>query len=126
MCIRDRYLVDAKVEDVPMPAIYDDEKSSLKVRRVLIEFPIKHLRNLAKRITYTYYLRDFNMASLELPLGILLSSFGLILGSYSWVHGLINATATQTGTLILIAMSLLSGLQLLLAFFSYDLGKQQS
>jgi dolichol-phosphate mannosyltransferase len=113
-------LTDAKVIDIPMPAHYGNEKSSLRISRVLIEFPFKHSRNFLKRIAYTYYLRDFNLASIELPLGLILSGFGLLLGAYNWVHGIVTNTATQTGTLILIAMSFLSGLQLILAFLSYD------
>ena len=110
-------LLNARVSDMNLPAIYGDEISSLKIRRVLIEFPIKHLRNTTKRIVYTYYLRDFNLASIELPLGLLLSLFGFGLGTYSWLHGLATTTATETGTLILISMSSLAGLQLILAFF---------
>jgi dolichol-phosphate mannosyltransferase len=115
---------NALVRDVDMPAIYESEKSNLKIRRVLIEFPLKHFRNFIKRIIYLYYLRDFNLASIELPLGLLLSGFGISLGLYSWIHGLITSSATQTGTLVLIAMSVLAGLQLILAFFSFDTNNQ--
>ena len=48
------------------------------------------------------------------------SGFGLILGAYNWAHGIANGTSTPIGTLVLIAMSFLAGLQLILAFFSYD------
>ncbi|CAN2228290.1 WcaA Glycosyltransferases involved in cell wall biogenesis [Candidatus Nanopelagicaceae bacterium] len=113
-------LINAVVRDVPMPAIYENEKSNLKVRRVLIEFPFKHSRNFTKRILYSYYLRDFNLASIELPLGITLGLFGTILGAYSWFQGISNGRPTQPGTLILTAMSMLAGLQLVLAFLSYD------
>lgn len=113
-------MVDAKVLDVPMKAIYENEKSNLKIGRVLVEFPFKHSRNFLKRIIYTYYIRDFNLASIELPLGVFLLVFGFLLGSYNWLHGVVTNTATQTGTLIVIAMSFLSGLQLILAFLSYD------
>ena len=113
-------LIQARVADVSISAIYGPEKSNLKIQRVLFEFPVKHARNYIKRIAYNYYLRDFNLASIELPLGVGLFSFGLILGAYSWIHGIVTATPTATGTLILIAMSFLSGLQLILAFLSYD------
>ena len=113
-------LLNARVVDIHLPAIYGEEKSNLIIKQVLFEFPIKHARNLFKRILYTYYLRDFNLASIELPIGMLLSGFGLILGAYSWIHGIVTNTATQTGTLVLIAMSILIGLQLILAFLSYD------
>ena len=113
-------LVDAVVEDVAMPAVYQDEKSNLKLSRVIIEFPYKHSRNFWKRILYSYYLRDFNLASIELPLGISLVGLGSTLGIYSWIMGILTNTATPTGTLILIAMSVLAGLQFVLAFLSYD------
>jgi glycosyltransferase involved in cell wall biosynthesis len=113
-------MVDSVVTDVSMPAIYGSEKSNLKLTLVLFEFPWKHFRNLGKRIGYTYYLRDFTIASIELPIGIALGGFGLTWGAYSWINGLITNTATPTGTLVLIAMSVLAGLQLILAFLSYD------
>ena len=110
----------ARVIDIPLPAIYGEEKSNLRIKRVLFEFPIKHARNYIKRIAYTYYLRDFNLASVELPVGLLLSGFALTLGGYSWIRGIITTTPTETGTLVLIAMCFLSGLQLLLAYLSHD------
>jgi dolichol-phosphate mannosyltransferase len=119
-------LIQARVKDVPLSAIYNNEKSNLKLKKVLFEFPAKHTRNYLKRIAYTYYLRDFNLASIELPLGLLLSGFGLTLGGYSWVHGIITSTPTPTGTLILVAMSFLAGLQLILAFLSYDTNKSSN
>jgi hypothetical protein len=78
------------------------------------------MRNFIKRIIYTYYLRDFNIASLELPIGISLFGFGFGLGAYNWINGYLTETVTQTGTLVLVAMSILAGLQLILAFLSYD------
>jgi dolichol-phosphate mannosyltransferase len=113
-------LINARVIDVSMPAIYQGEKSNLKIRRVLVEFPLKHSRNLIKRVLYTYYLRDFNLASIELPLGLFLCSFGTFVGVHNWIQGVSFQRPTQTGTLILIAMSILSGLQFVLAFLSYD------
>jgi len=113
-------LLQARVSDVPLPALYGEEKSNLKIKQVLFEFPLKHGRNYMKRIAYTYYLREFNLASIELPVGLFLTGFGLILGGYSWIHGIITATPTETGRLVLIAMSFLAGLQLVLAFLSYD------
>jgi glycosyltransferase involved in cell wall biosynthesis len=113
-------IIQARVSDIPLPALYGEEQSNLKIKRVLFEFPIKHARNYLKRIVYTYYLRDFNLASVELPVGLLLSGFAIVLGGYNWIRGIITTTPTETGTLILIAMCFLSGLQLLLAFLSHD------
>jgi len=120
-------LANIKVQDIAMPSIYGSEVSNLKIRRVLIEFPFKHTRNFFKRILYTYFLRDFNLASLELLLGTCLMVFGAVLGIENWLNGVNDKQPTPPGTLILVAMSMLSGLQFLLAFFSFDmLGKARN
>ena len=114
-------LARAVVADVPMDAIYGDEKSNLSIVRTLFEFPMKHSRNFIKRIAYSYYLRDFTLASLELPVGLLLFTSGSVAALYNWIHSAQLNQATPTGTLILIALMLLSSIQLLLSFASYDM-----
>lgn len=114
-------LARAVVIDFPMNARYGNERSNLKIRRVLFEFPLKHLRNFLKRVMYTYYLRDFTLASLELPIGIALTSFGLISGLLNFEASRDLNQATPPGTLILISMAVLVGVQLILSFFSYDI-----
>jgi dolichol-phosphate mannosyltransferase len=114
-------LARAVVVDYPMDAKYGSEQSNLNIGKVLFEFPLKHLRNFLKRVIYTYYLRDFTLASLELPIGILLTTFGLITGLVNFANSRELNQATAPGTLILISMSVLVGIQLILSFFSYDI-----
>ena len=114
-------LARAVVIDFPMDARYSSERSNLKIRRVLFEFPIKHFRNFVKRIAYTYYLRDFTLASLELPAGLVLILFGFISGLANFINSQTLNRGTPTGTLILISMSILVGIQLILQFFSFDI-----
>lgn len=119
-------LLNSSVVDVPLPAKYGTEKSGLSVTRSIFEFLYKHNRNFAKRIVYSYFIREFSLASLQLIFGSVLLIFGFTLGCLNFVTSKVNETATPTGTLILIAMSVLSGLQLVLAFFSYDMQKSLS
>ena len=114
-------LMRAVVIDVPMDAKYGEEESNLRLVNSVFEFAFKHMRNYFRRITYGYYLRDFTLASIELPLGSVLCIFGFVVGLKSWIHSLNDGIPTQPGTLILIAMSFLSGLQLLLGFFAFDI-----
>jgi dolichol-phosphate mannosyltransferase len=114
-------LARAVVIDVPMDARYGSERSNIKIRKVLFEFPIKHLRNFIKRIAYTYYLRDFTLASLELPTGVVLTSFGIMSGTINFLNSRALEQGTPPGTLILITMSILVGTQLILSFFSFDI-----
>lgn len=113
--------VRAVVADVPMTARYGDEVSGLVVRRVVFEFTAKHFRNFIKRIGYSYYLRDVSLASLELPLGMALLSFGMFYGAVRWFVAATTGAVTATGTIMLAAMPILMGLQLVLAFFAYDI-----
>jgi dolichol-phosphate mannosyltransferase len=114
------------VVDVQIPAHYGTEKSNLNIPRTIIEFPRKHFRNFVKRIVYSYYLREFTLASIELPLGIVLILFAIISGTHNWLHSLSTSIPTETGTIVLIAMSFLSGLQLILGFFAFDIANAPS
>lgn len=113
--------IRAVVCDVPIPARYGDEESSLVVRRVVGEFAWKHLANTAKRIFYGYYLRNFNIASIEIALGIPLVAFGAWIGVTRWIDGYLHTTPATSGTVMLAALPVLVGIQLMLAFLSYDL-----
>jgi glycosyltransferase involved in cell wall biosynthesis len=115
-------LLRAVVVDVPMDAKYGDEVSNLKVSKIVTEFLGKHARNFCKRIFYNYYLRDLSLASLELPLGLLLFTFGTSFGLVQWWHAATNDLATPAGTVMLSALPTLMGLQLILAFLAYDIG----
>lgn len=111
----------AVVVDVPMDAKYGDEVSNLKVSRIIGEFLVKHARNFSKRIFYNYYLRDISLASIELPLGLLLFVFGVGFGGWNWLLALREGTTTPAGTVMLSALPVLMGLQLVLAFLAYDI-----
>jgi dolichol-phosphate mannosyltransferase len=111
----------AVVVDVPMHARYGDEVSNLKIRRIVGEFMVKHVRNTFKRLFYNYYLRDVSIASLELPLGVLMLAFGLVFGVYSWIQSARYGVPTTAGTVMLAALPIIMGLQFVLAFLAYDI-----
>jgi dolichol-phosphate mannosyltransferase len=111
----------AVVLDIPMSAHYGDEVSNLKIRSIVGEFFTKNLRNFFKRIFYNYYLRDVSLASFELPLGVLFSTFGIIFGAVVWYASAKSNIPTPLGTIMLAALPTLLGSQFLLAFFSHDM-----
>lgn len=110
----------AVVIDVPMDAKYGDEVSNLKISKIIGEFFAKHVRNFSKRIFYNYYLRDMSLASIELPVGLILLGFGSIYGGYHWMHSAQAGIPTPAGTVMLSALPILAGIQLLLGFIGYD------
>lgn len=111
----------AMVVDVPMDAKYGEEESNLKITKIVGEFLIKHLRNFAKRIFYNYYLRDMSLASIELPLGILLLLGGGIFGAWHWLRSVHEGIITSVGTVMLSVLPILIGLQLILSFLAHDI-----
>ena len=112
----------AVVVDVPIDAKYGEEVSNLKISKIIGEFLFKHARNFLKRIFYSYYLRDMSIASIELPLGLLMLLFGIGFGSYHWFESSQAGLPTPAGTVMLAAMPILMGMQLVLAFLSNDIG----
>ena len=111
----------AKVLDIPMAAVYGDEKSSLSVRHAALEFGVKHLRNFSKRIVYNYFLRNFSFASIELVLGSMLLMFGIVFGLVKWQESAVSGVTASAGTVMIAGVSIILGLQLLLAFLSFDM-----
>ena len=116
--------IRAKVVDFPMTAIYEDELSNLKIKDILIPFIYKHNKAIFKRLLYQYYLRDFSLASISLPIGILLFLFGFFMGTVSWVESVSTGIPATAGTVILAALPLLIGIQFILNFFSFDISNE--
>jgi dolichol-phosphate mannosyltransferase len=111
----------AVVVDIPMNATYGDEKSNLRISKILVEFLGKHVRNLAKRIFYNYFLRDMTLASIELVVGATLLNFGLIFGAVSWFNANASGTPAPLGVIMLAALPVLLGIQFILAFLGFDI-----
>ena len=114
-------ILRAVVVDVPMAAQYDNEVSSMNIRKIAGEFLLKHLRNFWKRVFYNYYLRDMSLASIELPLGVALFMFGTAFGSYHWWLSMNSGLVSSAGTVMLSALPIILGLQFVLAFLSHDI-----
>jgi len=114
-------ILRAVVVDVPMDAKYGDEVSNMKVSSIVGEFLFKHARNFCKRIFYNYYLRDMSLAAVELPLGVLLVACGGLFGGYHWISSMREGITTPAGTVMLAALPILMGVQLILAFLGYDM-----
>lgn len=110
----------AVVKDIPMEAVYADETSHLVISRVIPDFLFRHFKNVHKRLFYSYYLRDMSAASIELPLGFSLLLFGLIFGTHAWWHGAHSGLITPAGTVMLAALPVIVGTQLMLAFLNHD------
>jgi glycosyltransferase involved in cell wall biosynthesis len=115
------YTIRAVVKDLPMRARYGGETSSLRVRRVLLEFPVKYFNAMCKRIFYAYFLRDFNGGTLQIVLGVILVAIGTLYGIGRWTHSTITGIPTTSGGVMLAALPVLIGVQLLLGALQFDI-----
>ena len=114
-------IIDACVWDIPTTSRYQDEKSGLVWFKVAPLFLARHVRNTLVRIFYFYVVRDFNLATLQLATGIPLFLFGLIFGLVRWRESLATGVAATPGSVMLAALPVLVGIQMMLSFLSYDM-----
>lgn len=84
------------------------------------------MNNLLKRIAYTYFLRNFSAASLELFFSIPLVLFGIIYGFVHLVDGHGRGYSTAPGIVMAAALPLIIGTQLFLSWLNYDVYSQPS
>ncbi|MBL6932107.1 MAG: glycosyltransferase family 2 protein [Rhodospirillales bacterium] len=113
-------MMRAVVVDMPMPARYGKEESSLKIRNIILSFIARHYSNAVKRIFYSYFIRDFGVQSIELVLGNLLLLFGVLYGTLSWHESSATGIPATAGTVILAALPIILGSQMLIAFLNFD------
>jgi hypothetical protein len=109
----------AVVRDVPIPARYADEVSNLRISGIVGPFALKHVRNFLQRLLGQYFVRDFNVASLELIFGL----FSLLFGAGYAAHYVVSRVAGQSasaGVVMAAALPVILGAQLLLQAVNFD------
>jgi len=114
-------IIRAVVIDVPMEAVYGDEESNLRLKNIIWPFLKGHSINFFKRILYCYFIRDFSIASVEMVLGFLLLCFGVSFGIWNWTDSIQTGEVASSGTVMLAALPVIVGTQLLLSALNYDI-----
>jgi glycosyltransferase involved in cell wall biosynthesis len=106
--------------DVPIPAVYADEVSSIRLSKVVPELLNLLVRGFWRRIWYRYVLWSFSPIALLLVLGLLLSTIGV--GIAIWVCFQIATSVIATAaTVMLAALPLMLGTQLLISALQLDI-----
>jgi glycosyltransferase involved in cell wall biosynthesis len=114
-------IIKGRITEFPMTAKYGEEKSNLKISRVVFTFPFLHLKNFLKRIVYNYYVREWSIGSIELPLGIGLAVWGVYFGLGSFGAAQSQGLGVTAGQAVATAIGIILGFQLLLSFVSHDI-----
>ncbi|MFP5246381.1 MAG: glycosyltransferase family 2 protein [Thermoanaerobaculia bacterium] len=109
------YVLGAVVKEIPMPARYAGETSSLSVTRVVRQFPGRLLWSLIRRLVLKNFVYDFNLESFHLASGIPLLLAGVLYGGYHWWWYASRGLGAPTGTVVLSALLITLGVQLLIA-----------
>jgi dolichol-phosphate mannosyltransferase len=112
---------NAIVEEVAVPAKYGSEKSSMNISSIVVEFPLKLLRGLIKRIFLKYYINDFNMGSIYILVGLPMILWGAGFGIYRWIIGVSQNIVNTTGTVMLSVLPLILGTQFILQAIGIDI-----
>lgn len=113
--------VRAVVCDIPMVAKYDEEESNLRVSKVLVDFPLKYLSRFFKRIFYSYFLRDFNAGTVFITVGMASLIAGTGFGINQWMLSSQSGIPATSGSVMLAALPILLGVQLLISGFNFDI-----
>jgi len=115
------YLARAVLKDIPMKPVYGDEVSSLNSMKVLTEFSPRLIARTVYRVLMSYFLIDFNVVSVFLVAGIPLFCFGVVWSACHWIISFQSHVFTSTGTVMIGALSILLGFQLLLQTIALDI-----
>lgn len=106
--------------DVPVPAVYGDEVSSIRLSKVVPELLDLLFRGYWRRIWYRYVLWSFSPIALLLFTGLLL--FGIGLGISIWVAFLaLGSVVATAATVMLAALPLMIGTQMLISSLQLDI-----
>jgi dolichol-phosphate mannosyltransferase len=114
----------ACVIEVPMRAVYGDEASGLNPARMILPFLFGNLYNAGRRVIYSYFVRGFSLASLELLAGGPLLTFGVAFGGWQWWASRNTGVAATAGTVMLAALPVILGTQLLLSWLNFDVAAE--
>jgi glycosyltransferase involved in cell wall biosynthesis len=110
----------AKVVDVELPSVYESATSHLKPGKIICHFPVLLVKGFFRRFYWRYIVRDFNVLSLCALAGVPLFFFGVFYGASLWLLPPRPGEPTPAGTVMLAALPIILGFQLLLTSFILD------
>lgn len=119
--ISELYFQKASIKEVAMPAIYGEETSNMNIYNMPFLFGLNLLKRFVSRIWKAYFVYDFNIGSLYLVFGHLLFLSGILFGSINWYHYASKEVLTPLGTIMISALLIILGFQLLLQAIQFDI-----
>jgi glycosyltransferase involved in cell wall biosynthesis len=113
-------ILNVRARDVPIPALYGDETSTIKLRKVIPALLRLMTRGFFRRVMLKYVIGTFSPIALFLAVGALLVSWSFFFGL--WVlYESIGPPEASTGTVLLCVAPGLVGIQLLISALQMDI-----
>ncbi|MBP7760319.1 glycosyltransferase family 2 protein [Candidatus Saccharibacteria bacterium] len=113
-------IVSAKVGDYPIPALYGEEKSTIKLFSTTMRVLKVLVKGFWQRVYYKYVLYGFHPIALFLLFGTLLSGIGFIGALWTVYEKIWHNTTPTSGTVMLFVLPIIVGLQMLLTALILD------
>lgn len=116
--------MNAVVEDIPIPAVYNEHGSSLKVQREFFLFAFNLIKCTIDRIFYQYFRFDFSATSFFLTSSLVAGLFGLIWGILKWVESSQTGVPATTGTVLIAVLPIILAVQFFVQAVALDIESQ--
>jgi dolichol-phosphate mannosyltransferase len=110
-----------RVLDIPIPARYGSEKSSINFAKIAFSFPIRLFSGYWYRFYRKHILRDFSPVVLFMITGLPLLIWGTGFGAYTWYTSYVHQLFASTGTVMLSVLPFLVGFELVLQAFVLEI-----
>jgi glycosyltransferase involved in cell wall biosynthesis len=117
-------IMNAKVRDEAVPAIYGDEESTIPVFRTSLRALSVVWKGFWKRIYYKYILVNFHPIALFLILSLFLSLIGIGFALFIVIDRIVNDASPTTGSVMLAVLPLILGFQLFLTSITMDMNNE--
>ena len=114
------YTVRANIIEIPMHALYGEEESNLQPAKMILPFLFNHIKNMLKRVFYSYFLRNFSLVSIYLIFGAVFLTLGAVMGITTWLNYLGMENGAPFGMVVFPGIMILIGLEMLIGFLSND------
>jgi dolichol-phosphate mannosyltransferase len=115
------YRLLVRIKQVPMAAVYNGETSSLSIWSSLVEFPLFLIPAMVRRFVHRYIWQDFTAVSVFVIVGLLSILFGVTFGGYHWIKSFQMIHPATAGQVMLSAVPIILGFQLLLQAIVLDI-----
>ncbi len=117
-------IIGARVGDVAIPALYGEEKSTIKLFSTVAKVLSSLTKGFWKRIFYKYMLYNFHPIALFLTSGVLLFGVGTVVGLWILFERIFGNNVPTSGTVMLAVLPILLGFQLLLTALTLDVAQE--